>query len=62
MQQTKLTYTDRAGVEKTVYSNDEGALALYEPQGIASDVALESKTAEGALYLGTLYQLSLIHI
>lgn len=60
MQKTKLTYTDGAGVDKTVYSNDEGALALYEPQGIASEVALESKDGDGALYLGTLYQRNLV--
>ena len=43
-QKTALTYTDSAGDTKTVYTNSDGLLALYEPDGIASDVSLRASS------------------
>ena len=40
--ETTLQYTDGKGVPKTVTTNSEGVLALYEPNGIASEVSLQS--------------------
>ncbi|MCL1983436.1 MAG: cadherin-like beta sandwich domain-containing protein [Clostridiales bacterium] len=60
MQKTALTYTDGKGVKKTVYTNDEGVLALYEPNGIGSDVQLKSEGAGGAVFMGTYYQANLL--
>lgn len=51
---TTLTYTDGAGAAKTATTNADGYLALYEPNGISSQVSLKS-TVDGNLYLGTLY-------
>ena len=53
--ETAVQYIDGQGVEKTVYSNDDGVLALYEPDGIASDVWLSSGSVYNTLYLGTIY-------
>ena len=39
----------------SVQSNADGELAVYEPNGIQSDVWLKSKSADG-VYLGTIYQ------
>ena len=52
--ETTLRYEDGAGVEKTVTTNADGVLALYEPNGIASDVWLSSATGD-AEYMGTIY-------
>ncbi len=56
MQTTTLIYTDGQGTSKTVDTNNEGLLALYEPNGIASDVQLRATDPDGAVWLGTLYQ------
>ena len=53
--ETAVQYIDGQGVEKTVYSNDDGVLALYEPDGIASDVWISSGSVYNTLYLGTIY-------
>ena len=53
--ETTLQYTDGKGVPKTVTTNREGVLALYEPDGIASEVSLRSGTG-GDIYLGTIYK------
>ena len=53
--ETTLQYTDGKGVPKTVTTNSEGVLALYEPDGIASEVSLRSGTG-GDIYLGTIYK------
>ncbi len=40
---------------KTVTTNSEGVLALYEPNGIASEVSLRSGSGAD-MYLGTIYK------
>lgn len=52
---TTLQYTDGKGVPKTVTTNREGVLALYEPNGIASEVSLRSGSGAD-IYLGTIYK------
>ena len=53
--ETTLQYTDGKGVPKTVTTNREGVLALYEPNGIASEVSLRSGSGAD-IYLGTIYK------
>ena len=53
--ETTLQYTDGKGAPKTVTTNSEGVLALYEPNGIASEVSLRSGSG-GDIYLGTIYK------
>ncbi len=53
--ETTLQYTDGKGVSKTVTTNSEGVLALYEPNGIASEVSLRSGSGTD-IYLGTIYK------
>ena len=53
--ETTLQYTDGTGAPKTVTTNSNGVLALYEPNGIASEVSLRSGTG-GDIYLGTIYK------
>jgi len=60
MQKTELSYTDGKGAKKAVYTNDDGVLALYEPNGIASDVHLKSADGNGSVWLGTIYQNSVL--
>ena len=56
MQATEIHYTDGSGNQKMVCTNNEGVLALYEPDGIHSDVHLRSKGSDGSVWLGTIYQ------
>ena len=53
--ETTLQYTDGKGAPKTVTTNREGVLALYEPNGIASEVSLRSGSGAD-IYLGTIYK------
>ena len=53
--ETTLQYTDGKGVPKTVKTNSDGVLALYEPNGIASEVSLRSGSGTD-IYLGTIYK------
>ena len=53
--ETTLQYTDGKGAPKTVTTNSDGVLALYEPNGIASEVSLRSGSG-GDIYLGTIYK------
>ena len=53
--ETTLQYTDGKGASKTFTTNSEGVLALYEPNGIDSEVSLRSGTG-GDIYLGTIYK------
>ena len=53
--ETTLQYTDGKGASKTVKTNSDGVLALYEPNGIASEVSLRSGTDKD-IYLGTIYK------
>lgn len=60
--ETTLRYTNGDKVERTVTTNSEGVLALYEPSGIASDVWLNSEVTEDdetTEYLGTIYNYDL---
>lgn len=58
--ETTLRYVDGSGEEKTVKTNDQGVLALYEPNGIASDVWLSSGNKwQNDEYAGTLYRQNL---
>ena len=52
---TTLQYTDGTGAPKTVTTNSDGVLALYEPNGIASEVSLRSGSGAD-IYLGTIYK------
>ena len=52
---TTLQYTDGKGAPKTVTTNRDGVLALYEPNGIASEVSLRSGSGAD-IYLGTIYK------
>lgn len=56
---TELSYTDGKGALKTVSTNSDGVLALYEPNGITSDVSLKA-TSGSDVYLGTIYQSNLV--
>ena len=56
--ETTLRYVDGKGVEKSATTNVEGVLALYEPDGIASDVWLSSKNGDTE-YIGTIYHQNL---
>ena len=53
--ETTLQYTDGTGASKTFKTNSDGVLALYEPNGIASEVSLRSGTDKD-IYLGTIYK------
>ena len=53
--ETTLQYTDGTGASKTVKTNRDGVLALYEPNGIASEVSLRSGSGAN-IYLGTIYK------
>ena len=53
--ETTLQYTDGTGASKTVTTNRDGVLALYEPNGIASEVSLRSGSGTD-IYLGTIYK------
>lgn len=51
---TSLTYTNGKGEQRTVETNDNGELALYEESGIKSEISMKS-TSGGKDYMGTLY-------
>ena len=53
--ETTLQYTDGTGASKTFKTNSDGVLALYEPNGIASEVSLRSGSGTD-IYLGTIYK------
>jgi len=52
---TTLTYKNGNGEECTVYTNDNGELALYEESGIKSEIHMKSSHG-GNEYVGTLYK------
>ena len=56
---TEVSYEDGLGETHTVYSNDDGSLALFEPNGIASDLRTAARTKGGDSYRGTFSQLAL---
>ena len=55
--ETTLRYVDGKGEEQTATTNEQGVLALYEPNGIASNVWLSSGNVwQNDEYMGTIYQ------
>ena len=55
--ETTLRYVDGNGAEQTATTNEQGVLALYEPNGIASNVWLSSGNVwQNDEYMGTIYQ------
>lgn len=50
---TKITYTDRKGEEKSMTSNANGELALYDEDGVGSDVYVTS-TIGNTTYTGVI--------
>ena len=59
-QETTLRYVDGNNEEQTATTNDQGVLALYEPNGIASDVWLSSGNVwQNDEYMGTIYRQNL---
>lgn len=52
--ETELTYYNQNGDEKRVATNSEGAIAIYEENGINSDIYFKS-VYSGDVYLGTVY-------
>ena len=57
--ETEVSYEDGLGVTHTVKTNSDGSLALFEPNGIASDLRTASRTQAGDSYRGTFSQLTL---
>ena len=55
---TEVSYEDGLGKTHTVYSNDDGSLALFEPNGIASDLWAAS-VSDYVSYRGTTSRLAL---
>ncbi len=53
---TEISYKDGQGKTHTVYSNNDGSLALFEPNGIASDLRAAA-VSNGVSYRGTISQL-----
>ena len=51
---TTVRYVDGSGNSRSVTTNDQGVLALYEPNGIDSDVWFSSESG-GTEYMGTIY-------
>ncbi|MEA1962143.1 MAG: S-layer homology domain-containing protein [Bacillota bacterium] len=56
---TEFIYTNGDGIEKTVNSDDKGAVAIYEPNGIKGNVQLKS-IFDGSIYMGTIYKVNLL--
>ena len=52
--ETDVIYTNGAGVKRTLKSNADGVLAVYEPEGIKSAVMAMSRQ-DGQIYVGTIY-------
>lgn len=56
---TILDYINGDGEPRSLTTNEDGEIAIYEESGIASDITLKSGTPED-LYLGTLYNDKLV--
>ena len=56
---TEVSYEDGLGELHTLYTNDDGSLALFEPNGIASDLWAASVSSSGDSYRGTISNLAL---
>ena len=57
--ETTVTYTNGAGEQRSLTSNEEGELAVYEPEGIKSSVTAMSNV-DGNVYVGTIYAGNLV--
>lgn len=55
---TEISYEDGLGKTHTLYSNNDGSLALFEPNGIASDLRAAAVSG-GVSYRGTISRLAL---
>lgn len=58
-QETKITYINGNGEVRNLISDAQGQIAIYEEEGIASDITLKSGSNNN-LYLGTLYNNKLL--
>ena len=56
---TYVSYTNGDGVQRTLHSNENGELAVYEPSGIASDILTMSEV-DGETYAGTYFKNDLV--
>lgn len=54
-EETELTYTNGRGQDRTLYSDSNGEIAIYEEAGIATNISLRSGSGSN-LHLGTLYK------
>lgn len=52
--ETDVVYTNGAGEQRTLKSDENGVLAVYEPEGIASSVMVMSQK-DGQTYVGTIF-------
>lgn len=57
--ETTVTYTNGAGEQRSLTTNEEGELAVYEPEGIKSSVTAMSNV-DGNVYVGTIYAGNLV--
>ena len=57
--ETTVTYTNGAGEQRSLTSNEEGELVVYEPEGIKSSVTAMSNV-DGNVYVGTIYAGNLV--
>ena len=60
---TDVVYTNGAGVERKLKTDANGELAVYEPEGIKSDVVVSSTTGTGddeVTYIGTVLNRDLV--
>ena len=57
--ETTVTYTNGAGEQRSLTSNEKGELAVYEPEGIKSSVTAMSNV-DGNVYVGTIYAGNLV--
>ena len=53
--ETEVTYTNGANQERSLKSNENGELVVYEPKGIKSPVMVMSEK-DGETYVGTIYE------
>ncbi len=58
-QETSIAYVNGNGEARSLNTNSEGEIAVYEEYGITSDITLKSGSSDN-LYLGTLYNNKLI--
>ncbi len=57
---TDVTYVNGDGVQRTLKTNEQGELAVYEPAGIPEGAVLTMSESEGEVYAGTLFAENLV--